>query len=388
VPAAPAALPPKVAARPRRGAHAALDVPRLAPQPSDGWSSSGSWSGTARGIADEAERTGHAGPLGLPSLFPTEYARRARCETRPQESAGVSSANPLCPDDLGEDGWRLPERQGLARMQARQEKERMAKKCVQCGRDNEDSAPRCVCGSDLPAAVAIAPTSTTTTEPAPPAPSAAGERDLRLRKLLFVVWAMAYVPLFPALRSLLKVLPVYRNLIGAGVFAASAVAAWWFLGREKRLVLRIWRIVFVVWALLLLPLLLTVAEGLAAEGWPRGRFNRQIAHLLVLVLILTVPAFLTGLCALLRTYRLASALALATGLAYLVNGYLLIRATAPAKGLRLRFQDVLDVVLFGAQMGTYLSIPIGMALVVGGIMTFRAALRRASQKLSPAGPRQ
>jgi hypothetical protein len=155
------------------------------------------------------------------------------------------------------------------------------------------------------------------------------------------------------------------------------VAALWFLGREKQRTLQVWRIVFVVWALLLLPLLLSVADGLAAEGWPRGRFNKAIASMLVSILILTVPAFLTSLCALIRTYRVASALALVTGLAYLVNGVLLIRATGPAKGLRLRFESVLDLILFGAQMGSYLSIPMGIALTVGGIMTFRAARARA-----------
>jgi hypothetical protein len=223
---------------------------------------------------------------------------------------------------------------------------------------------------------AMAPTAVT--EPALQVPSPIGERSLRLRKILFVLWALAFVPLFAALRSHLNTSPGLRSLIGTAVFSAPAVAALWFLGREKHRTLRVWRIVFVVWALLLLPLLLSVADGLAAEGWPRGRFNKAIARLLISILILTVPAFLTSLCALVRTYRLASALALVTGLAYLVNGVLLIRATAPAKGLRLRFESVLDLILFGAQMGSYLSIPIGVALIVGGIMTFRAARARAA----------
>jgi hypothetical protein len=171
--------------------------------------------------------------------------------------------------------------------------------------------------------------------------------------------------------------PVWRGLIGTAVFAIPAVAALWFLGREKQRTLRIWRIVFVSWVLLLLPLILTVAEGLAAEGWPRGKFNKTIAHLLILIIILTVPAFLTGLCALVRTYRLAGALALVTGLAYVVNGILLLRATAPGRphGLRLRFESVLDLILFGSQIASYLSIPMGIALTVGGIMTLRAAGR-------------
>ncbi len=228
---------------------------------------------------------------------------------------------------------------------------------------------------------AIASTAATATEAASQAPLPPGERNLRLRKILYVLWAIAFVPLFAALHSRLNGSPVLRSLIGTGLFAVPAVAALWFLGREKQRTLQVWRIAFLVWALLLLPLLLTVAEGLAAEGWPQGRFNKAIARLLISILILTIPAFLTGLCGLVRTYRVASALALVTGLAYLVNGVLLIRATAPAQGLRLRFQSILDLILFGAQMGSYLSLPVGIALTVGGIMTFRAARRRASKSL-------
>jgi hypothetical protein len=221
---------------------------------------------------------------------------------------------------------------------------------------------------------AAAPTKAT--ERALQAPSPTDERSLRVRKIVFMLWAVAFVPLFAECRSLLNVPLLQRSLIGTGVFCAPAVAALWFLGREKQLTLRVWRTVFVVWAMLLLPLLLAVAEGFVEEGWPRGKFNKPIEHILILILILTIPAFLTGLCALIRTYRLASALALVTGLLYLVNGVLLIRATAPAKGLRLRFDYVLDLVLLGAQLGSYLSIPIGIGLIVGGIMTFRAARAR------------
>jgi hypothetical protein len=218
---------------------------------------------------------------------------------------------------------------------------------------------------------------TAVTKAALQAPLPIGEPSLRLRKILFVLWAIAFVPLFAALRSHLSASPVLRSLIGTAVFSVPAVAALWFLGREKQRTLHVWRIVFVVWALLLLPLLLSVADGLAAEGWPRGRFNKTIARLLISILILTVPAFLTSLGALIRTYRVASALAVVTGLTYLVNGVMLIRDTAPAHGLRLRFESVLDLILFGAQMGSYLSIPMGIALTVGGVMTFRAARARA-----------
>jgi hypothetical protein len=223
---------------------------------------------------------------------------------------------------------------------------------------------------------AMAPTAVT--EPTLQVPLAIGEQSFRLRRILFVLWAIAFVPLFAALRSHLSASPVFRSLIGTAVFSAPAVAALWFLGREKQRTLHVWRIVFLVWALLLLPLLLSVADGLASEGWPRGRFNKTIARLLISILILTVPAFLTNLCALIRTYRVASALAVVTGLTYLVNGVMLIRDTAPAHGLRLRFESVLDLILFGAQMGSYLSIPMGIALTVGGVMTFRAARARAT----------
>ncbi len=216
---------------------------------------------------------------------------------------------------------------------------------------------------------AIAPVPATTTDPGLQAPLPLGEPSLRLRKSLFVLWALAFVPLFAALRTVLVASPAWRSLIGTAVFSAPAVAGLWFLGRERQRTLHVWRIVLVVWALLLLPLLLSVADGLAAEGWPRGRFNKAIARMVISILILTVPAFLAGLCALIRTYRLTSVLSLVTGLAYLVNGVLLIRETAPAKGLRLRFQSVLDLILLGAQMGSYLS--------VGGIMIFRAARARA-----------
>jgi hypothetical protein len=199
---------------------------------------------------------------------------------------------------------------------------------------------------------------------------------------VFLFWGLAFVPLFALAYSLLHVSPVHRNLIGAGIFTASAVAAFWLLGREKRPALRIWRVVFVVWALLVLPLLLNVAQGVAEEGWPRGRFNRQVAHLLVLILILTIPGFLTGLLALIRTYRLASGLALATGLTYLVDGVLLLRAAAPAQRLQLELRNVLDIILFGTQMASYLSIPMGVALIVGAIMIFRATRARSAAPVS------
>jgi len=221
--------------------------------------------------------------------------------------------------------------------------------------------------------IPISPGPTEAKEPAPQASLPIDEQSLLVRKIAFALGTVAFVPLFAAIRSFPNVLPIYRSLIGTGVFCALAVAALWFLGREKQLALRAWRLFFVLWATLLLPLLLTVASGLAAEGWPSGKLNRPIARLVILGLALAVPAFLTGVGALVRAYRSTSVLAVVTGLLYLFNGALLIQATSPAKGLRLQFKSVLDVLVFGCQIGSYLSVPIGVVLMVGGIMTLRRA---------------
>jgi hypothetical protein len=252
----------------------------------------------------------------------------------------------------------------------------MAKKCTHCGHDNNDQALRCVCGNDLSANATVAPASTST-EPGARAPSPTGGRNLGLRRIVFVLWAIAFMPLYAALRSYLHVPALHRSLIGTGVFCASAVAALWLLGREKQLTLRAWRIFFVLRAMSVTPLLLTVVDGIAEQGWPSGRFNKPIAHLLLLILTMTIPTFLTGLCALIRTYRLAAALAILTGLASLVDGVLLIRATSPFRGRSLSLVDLLDVVMFGSKVETYLSIPMGIALIVGGIVIFRAVKARA-----------
>jgi hypothetical protein len=125
--------------------------------------------------------------------------------------------------------------------------------------------------------------------------------------------------------------------------------------------------------MIVLPVQLTAVEGVAAEGWPRGEHNKVVAELLILVFVLTLPAFLTSLLGLLRTYRLASGVALLTGLAYLVNGVLLVRATAPSKGWWFDLGSVLNIILTGAKMGSYLSIPVGLGFIVGAAMVFRAA---------------
>jgi hypothetical protein len=239
----------------------------------------------------------------------------------------------------------------------------MPRKCIRCGQDNDDRALRCVCGSELPAI--------TTAVPAP-----ASASSLLWARIGFAIWTIGFVPLYGWLCLVFKYHAVHRSLIGTAVYLVSAVLALLVLGRDPRRTLLAWRIGFVAWALLLLPLLLNVAQGLAQEGWPRGRFNRQVAHLLILVLIFSVPAFLTSLCALVRTYRVAGVLAYVTGLAYLWNGELLLRATAPAKGWVLRFEDVLDVVLFGSQVATHVSKPVGIVLIIGGLLTLRAVQTR------------
>ena len=238
-------------------------------------------------------------------------------------------------------------------------------KCTQCGQENEDTAPRCACGSELPRANG-ATSATPTTE-------VRSERGLRLKKVVFALWALAFVPLFPFARLVLNGSHIQRSSIGAAVFCASGIVALWAFGRDRRSVLFAWRVAFLAWATLFLPPLLTAVEGIATEGWPRGKHNQVVADLLILVFVLTIPAFVTSLCALLKTYRVTGGVALLTGLAYLVNGVLLIRATAPSKGWWFDLGSALNIVLTGAKMGSYLSIPIGVVFILGAVMVFRAA---------------
>ncbi len=197
-----------------------------------------------------------------------------------------------------------------------------------------------------------------------------------LRKVVFVVWAIAFVPLFALLRSRLPVSPLYRTLIGSGVFWASAVAALWLLGRETQRVLRAWRTVFLLRMLIVVPLIVTIAIGLAEEGWPSGRMNRPIARLLVLLIIITVPPFLTGLGALTRSYRLTGLLALLAGLSSIVAGILLIQGGQRMREAPLRFTDLLGLVVAGARLETFVAIPLGVVLAVGGLLLLRRALAR------------
>jgi hypothetical protein len=250
------------------------------------------------------------------------------------------------------------------------------KKCIHCGQDNEPTALRCVCGQDLPPDTALAPSAATQTAPgAPPSPQITEPR-LVLRKLLFVLGAVVLVLLFGMLRHRLRVDPLYASLVGTGLFGACAVAALWFLGREKHPALRAWRILFAARAIFLAPLILNLATGLAEHGWPSGRTNRPIAHIVLLVILLAVSAFATGLCALIRSYRVAGVLALASGLTSGVVGAFLIPATASFRHRSIVLGDVLNNVMFAAKVETYISIPLGIVFVAGGIMTLRAALAR------------
>ncbi len=260
----------------------------------------------------------------------------------------------------------------------------MPKKCIRCGYENDDSAVRCVCGTDLPAEAANAPAVTPTAAAASQEHSPSKERSLLVRKLLFVAWTIGFVPIFAALRSHGHLSPLYRSLLGTSVFCAPAVAALWVLGREQQRTLRTWRVVFLLWMVFLTPVLLTIVDGIAEEGWPRGRFNRLIANVLVMILTMTVPAFLTSLCALLRAYRLASVLASLAGLSAVADGILLLRASWHFSMRAQRLTSVLDIIGFGSKLESYVAIPVGIALVIGGIMTWRAA--RAARLAAQAAP--
>jgi hypothetical protein len=211
------------------------------------------------------------------------------------------------------------------------------------------------------------------TEAASLAPAPAKEAGLVWRKLGLVVWAIGFVPLFAALRGHLHLAPVYRCLIGTGILGATAVAAFWFLGRETRARLRAWRIFFVVRLMLLGPMMFTIVDGLAEQGWPTGKFNRPVVHVLLVAITMIVPTFLSALCALIRTYRLAGVLALVAGLASIVDGVLLLRASWRFSMRSQSLTSILNILGFTSKLESFLAIPMGIALVVGGIVVWRAA---------------
>lgn len=247
----------------------------------------------------------------------------------------------------------------------------MAKKCPDCGHENDDSSLRCVCGRELAVAAPTAPAPETAPTTLPT------RRKLAVFKIVFVLWALGLVPLYAALRTHLHVTPFHRSLIGTGVLTLSALVAFWLFGKERRRTVRAWRAVFMLRALYLVPLVLVIADGLAEYGWPSGRHNRPIAHVVTLCLVLVVPTFLTGLFALIRTPRVASVLALLTGIATVVDGVLFIRATEPFRHRWRPMVDVLDVVMCATTIETYAAIPLGLAFAAGGVLTLRAARRPA-----------
>lgn len=253
-------------------------------------------------------------------------------------------------------------------------------KCSQCGHENEDSTVRCVCGNELQqvesASLARSPSTAASS-------SKAGRAPL-LTKVAFVVWALAFIPLFPYVHLRWNGPPIQRSALAAALFFASALIVEWALGREKRRALLVWRFVFVSWATLFLPVLLIATEGIASEGWPQGRHNKVVGELLTLDFILTVPAFILAILAVIRSYRVLSALALATGLAYLVNGVLLVRATQGSKGFWFDLGSVLNIILTGAKMGSYASIPVGLVFIAGAVLIFRATRAAPSTALSSA----
>jgi hypothetical protein len=65
--------------------------------------------------------------------------------------------------------------------------------------------------------------------------------------------------------------------------------------------------------------------------------------------------------------------ALVAGLSSLVNGVLLLRASWRFSITSQNLSTVLDIIGFGSKLESYLAIPLGIALIVGGIVTFRSA---------------
>jgi hypothetical protein len=222
-----------------------------------------------------------------------------------------------------------------------------------------------------------------TTEPvlepnaATPTPPSTG-KALFLRKLAFVIVLLGLAALFVVLRSHLPSDARARTGIGTGLLAAAGASAFFLFGRESQRTLRGWRLFMSGWGLLLVPLLITIALGLAEEGWPTGKYNKPVARLLTWILIATIPAFLTALAALTRTYRLAAVLAMLSGLASLACTRWLFLETTPIK-LRamLPLDSILHIIGFLSKLAAFTAIPVGVALLVGGFSTWRAARREA-----------
>jgi hypothetical protein len=212
------------------------------------------------------------------------------------------------------------------------------------------------------------------TSPTSPTSAPAKEPRLILRKILFAFGTIALVALYGLFRHRLKTDPLYSSLVVTGVWGATAVAGLWFLGREKQPMVRAWRIAFLVIAASLLPVILNITDGIVEHGWPSGRSGKPIARVLKLLIPLAASAFLTGLVAHLRTYRPAAVLAILTGITSLVLGPYLIPATKSFIHLSITLGEVLNNTMFVAKLETYAAIPLGVAFIVGGILTWRAAV--------------
>ena len=257
------------------------------------------------------------------------------------------------------------------------------KTCSHCGQDNDDAALRCACGRDLNERTAPPAAIASSTEAIQPAPSPAKPSRLVLRRILFLVWAISLVILYGWFRHRLKTSPFSSSLIVAGILCASSVGGLWFLGREKKGVLLGWRVFFALRAMFLVPLMLNIADGLAEYGWPSGRMNRPIAHILRLLIPLTVSTFLTGLCALIRLYRVAGVLGILSGVISIVVGGYLIPATKPFRHLTIVLGDILNNIMFAARIEAYIAMAMGTALIIGGIMMLRAS--RDRRTVEPEG---
>lgn len=250
------------------------------------------------------------------------------------------------------------------------------KKCIHCGQENDDAAVLCACGQDLTQEIAPAPAAATGAASVPAA-APGKEPRLILRKILFVIGTLALVAVYAVFRHRLKTFPLHSSLVVTGVWCAAAVAGLWFLGREKRPMLRAWRIVFLVRAIYVFPLILNIVDGLMEFGWPSGRFNRPIGKILSLIIPLAASAFLTGLVTLIRSYRVAGVLAFLSGIASIVLGVYLIPATRSLRHLSITLGDVLNNIMFQTKYEIYVAFPMGIVFIVGGILLFGAAVARA-----------
>ncbi len=252
---------------------------------------------------------------------------------------------------------------------------------MQCGQENDDSSPTCVCGHDL--SVASPAAAATGAETSPPVMASVREPRLILRKVLFVVGTLAMVAAYALLRYRLKTNPLYSSLIVTGVWCAMAVAGFWFLGRERRTFLHALRIAFLVRTTYLLPLLLNILDGLVEFGWPTGRF-RPIARILSFLIPLAASAFLTGLVVHIRAFRVAGVLAILTGGASIVLGVYLLPATQSLVRLSITLGEVLNNIMFMAKLERYVAIPLGVALIVVGILMLVKARSSIRTARSPA----